>query len=158
MPKIDSLIDDCVFKRIMNAQGAASTGSVSPYSVDSAPVDVSDCEAFVIQVLIGAMAASAVAAFKLQHGNLADGSDLADVEGSALTSMGDTDDNKMWVSEVIRPRPGFKYINPVVTRSGGNVTVDGMVIIKYGKRVRPVTQDATVKAAKQLGSPASGTP
>ena len=108
-------------------------------------------------VLIGAMAASAVAAFKLQHGNLADGSDLADVEGSALPSMGDTDDNKMWVSEVIRRRPGFKYINPVVTKSGGKVTIDGMLIIKYGKRVRPVTQEATVKAAEQLGSPASGT-
>lgn len=155
MPMIDSLYSDAVFKRIMNAQAASSSGSVSPYSIDSAPVDVSDCEAFAIVVMIGAMASSAVAAFKLQHGDDAAGGDLADVEGSALTSMADTDDNKMWVSEVIRPRK--KYINPVVTKSGGNVTIDGMLIIKYGKRVRPVSQDATVKAAEQLGSPASGT-
>lgn len=155
-PSIDSLFTDCVFKRILNAQSPASSGAISPQAVSSAPIDVGEFEALAVLVVIGAIAASGVAAFKMQHGDLANGSDLADIEGSALTPMGQDDDNKMFLSEIIRPRK--RYLNPVVTPSGGNVTVEAMIIIGYGKRgVRPVTQDATVKAAEQLGSPASGT-
>lgn len=156
MPQMSSLLTDCVNKRILNAQ-AAGTGAVSPQSVSSAPVDVSDCEAFEIIVLVGAIVTNGTCAFKLQHGDASDGSDLADVEGSALAGFVAADANKMWVSEVIRPRK--PYINPVLTRATANVTIDGVIIKKYGMRGdRPVTQDATVKASKQLGSPASGTP
>lgn len=155
MSKIRSVVDDCEIARILNAV-AAGTGAVSPQSVNSAPVFVGDCEAFVIIALIGAIVSTGTVAFKLQHGDLADGTDLADVEGSALTQMGDADDNKMFVSEVFNPIKN--YVNPVFTRATANGTVDGVIILKFGKRVRPVAQGATVKAAESLGSPASGTP
>lgn len=152
-PSIDSLLTDCNFERILNAQAAASSGSAAPAS----PVDVGKYEAFAIMVSIGAIVSGGAAAFKLQHGDLSNGSDLADVEGSALTPMNDTDGNKMFITEVIRPLKN--YISPVVTRSGANVTVEGMWLIGYGKRgVKPVTQGSTVKSSKQLGSPLSGTP
>ncbi len=152
-PSIDSLLTDCNFERILNAQAPGSSGTVAP----AAAVDVSKYEAYMIMVSIGAIVSGGAAAFKLQHGDLANGSDLADVEGSALTPMADTDGNKMFLSEVIRPLKN--YVLPVVTRSGANVTVEGMWLIGYGKRgVKPVTQGSTVKSSKQLGSPLSGTP
>jgi hypothetical protein len=152
MNQIDSLFTDCTIKRISNAV-AAGTSAVT---LAGTPVYVGDCDAFQIILLLGAIVAGGTNVFKLQHGDAVGGGDLEDIEGSGVT-IADDQDNKILTSEVILPQK--LYVNPVLTRGVQNTTVDGILIIKYGQRgARPVTQDATVTSAKQLGSPATGTP
>lgn len=148
---IDSIVMDVSIEEIIAPQAAAQTA----VNLNSAPIFVGDCEGFAIMAAIGTIAPTGTVGFKLKQGDLADGSDLQDVAGSALASMGDTDDNKSFLSEVVRSRG--KYVSPNITRGTANSDVRGVWILKYKKRVSPVVQGAKIFAAKQLGSPANGT-
>lgn len=147
-----SLVDDAVFEEIIGPAAAAQT----LVALNSAPAFVGDCEAFAIMAAVGTIAPTGTVDFKLKHGDAADGGDLADVKGSALAQMIDTDDNKSFLSGVIRPiKP---YISPNLTRGTANSDIRGVWLIKYGVRVRPVTQGTKIKDSETLGSPLSGTP
>jgi len=146
-----SLVDDAVFSQIIDPAAAAQT----LVSLNSGPAFVGDCEAFAILAAIGGIAATGTVDFKLKHGDLVGGGDLADAEGSALTQMTATDDNKSFLSGVIRPRKA--YVSPNITRATADSDVRGVWLIKYGMRVTPVTQGLMIKDSESLGSPASGT-
>lgn len=146
--RFDSILADMQIEEIIPPQAAGQTS----VNLDTAPVFVGDCEAFAIMAAIGTIAAGGVVGFKLRQGDLANGGDLADISGSALANMADTDDNKSFITEVIRCRN--KYVSPSIARTVANSDVRGVWIIKYGKRVRPATQGAKVFASVQLGSPA----
>lgn len=146
-----SLIDDCEVSQIVDPVAAGT----SLVSMNSGPAFVGDCERFAILAAVGAIAPTGTVDMKLKHGDASNGGDLADVEGSAMTQMVDTDDNKFFLSGIIRPTKA--YISPNLTRGTANSDIRGVWLLKYGKRIRPVTQGAMCKASKSLGSPASGT-
>ena len=92
---------------------------------------------------------------KVQQGDLADGSDMADLEGSLHTALADADGNKCLVTDVFRPQK--RYVRPVVTRGTANAVIDGVIALQYSARTEPVANDATVKSIKTIISPEEGT-
>jgi hypothetical protein len=76
---------------------------------------------------------------------------MADLAGSAHTALADTDGNKCLVTDVFRPQK--RYVRAVVTRGTANAVIDGVIALQYSSRVKPTTNDTTVKATKLLISP-----
>jgi hypothetical protein len=104
--------------------------------------------------LFGALNSNQVTSVKVEQGNLPDGSDMADLAGSLHTALADADGNKCLVTDVFRPQE--RYVRAVVTRGTANAAIDGVIALQYGARVKPVMNDATVKATKLLVSPDEG--
>jgi len=128
---------------------AAGTGNQT-----GSVIDMSGFEGVQFVALFGALTPGQVTSLKAQQGNLADGSDMADLAGSAHAALADTDGNKCLVTDVFRPQK--RYVRAVVTRGTANAVIDGVIALQYSPRVKPVTNDSTVKATKLLVSPDEG--
>jgi hypothetical protein len=71
---------------------------------NGAVIDMSGFEGVQFVALFGALTPNQVTSLKVQQGNLADGSDMADLAGSAHAALADTDANKCLVTEFFRPQ------------------------------------------------------
>ena len=125
---------------------------------DSLVIDMANYEGVRFIVGFGAIVSGAATSIKVQQA-LAKTSDTAltsgaDLLGSAIT-VADTDDNKLVISDIIRPRE--RYVQVHVLRATQNATVDLIVAELYGARKLPITQDTTVASAETHASPAEGT-
>jgi hypothetical protein len=118
-------------------------------------IDMSGFEGVQFIALFGALTPNQVTSLKVQQGSLADGSDMADLAGSAHTALADTDGNKCLVTDVFRPQK--RYVRAVVTRGTANAVIDGVIALQYSSRFKPTTNDTTIKATKLLISPDEGT-
>jgi hypothetical protein len=117
-------------------------------------IDMNGFEGVQFVALFGALAPNQVTSLKVQQGDLADGSDMTDLAGSAHAALADTDGNKCLVTDVFRPQK--RYVRAVVTRGTANAVIDGAIALQYSSRVQPTTNDTTVKATKLLISPDEG--
>lgn len=137
---------DVYAERAMNAQ-AAGTGDTLNGNIH----DTKDKESIAFIAAFGAIVSGAVTTFKLQQGDAANGSDMADVTGASI-SVADTDDNKLQILELIQPQK--RYVRSVVVRATQNATVDSIIAVLTGSKVRPVTQNSTYVAnTTQVFSP-----
>ena len=135
--------------RVLNGVAAGTTeqtGSV---------IDMQGFEGVQFVALFGALTATQVTSLKVQQGSLADGSDMADLEGSLHTALADVDGNKCLVTDLFRPQK--RYVRCVVRRGTANAVIDGALALLYSPRIEPVTTDTTVKSTKLLVSPNEGT-
>lgn len=122
--------------------------------VDGALVDMQDYEG-VVGVCIANTITDGAAGIKAQGGNLADGSDMADLAGTN-TALQTTDDGHLAILDVYRPT--FRYIRFVAVRGGSTGSVlDGLLTMQYGPRVLPTIQDVTVGNTVLAISPVYGT-
>lgn len=95
--------------------------------------------------LMGAIITAAVTSAKVQHGDLADDSDMADVTGLTVT-IADTDDNLMGTLEYLKPVK--KYSRLVISRATQNATLDGAFAVRRNVPKAPqVATGATIIAA-----------
>lgn len=133
--------------RVMNAVVAGITNQ------NGSVIDMSGFEGIMFTAAFGALTATAVTGIKVQQGALADGSDMADLAGSAL-AIADTGSNQLLATDVYRPQE--RYVRLVVTRGIANAVIDGVTAVQYSPRVSPTTQDTTVAASEQLISPVEG--
>lgn len=117
-------------------------------------IDMAGFEGVQFIALFGALTATQVTSLKVQQGDLADGSDMVDLEGSLHTALADADGNKCLVTDVFRPQK--RYVRPVVIRGTANAVIDGVVALQYSARTEPVVKDATVKSIKTIISPEEG--
>lgn len=146
---MQNLLNDVKKTRVMAAQAAGTT------SVEGEISDMSGFEGIQYDALYGTLSSGAVTGLKVQQGDLPDGSDMDDLEGSAQ-SIAEARDNDVLCTDIYRPTK--RYVRPVVTRSTGNAVIDGVMATQYGARVRPVTHDsATIAGAECLASPPEGT-
>lgn len=91
---------------------------------------------------------------KAQQGDLADGSDAADLEGSKVVAVA----NGQVVALVVH-KPKKRYVRPVIIRAGANTATGDVYAIRYRAHQAPVTNDVlNVLITKALASPAEGTP
>ena len=118
-------------------------------------IDMQGFEGVQFVALFGALTATQVTSLKVQQGSLADGSDMADLEGSLHTALADADGNKCLVTDLYRPQK--RYVRCVVKRGTANAVIDGALALLYSPRIEPVTADATIKSTKLLVSPNEGT-
>lgn len=129
-------------ERCMNAQAAGVT------TLNGSAVANEGARSVTYQVALGAVVDGTASSVKLQQGELADSSDMADVSGATYTIVND-DDNKVVTLELIKPTKAYSRV--VVVRATQNVTVDGAIAILNHERINPVSQPTTTvgKVVKQ---------
>lgn len=93
---------------------------------------------------LGAITATAVTTAKIQHGSVADGSDMADITGASV-SIPDTADGKLVEIEIAEPIKRYHRI--VVTRATANAVINGAQVRLHGTRVTPRDLHSSVYAS-----------
>lgn len=135
--------------RLSNAVAAGVT------TINSSVLDTQGANGARFLTAFGAIVAGAVTSVKIQQGNLADGSDMADLEGTSIT-VADDDDNQVVVHEIHNPRE--RYLRVVVLRATQNSTVDAIVAELIRPRVSPTSDDTATVVGREIHvSPAEGT-
>jgi hypothetical protein len=135
--------------RCLNATAVGTT------TVNSSVIDMSDYDGVVFIGQFGTIT-DGTPALKAQGGAASDGSDAADLAGTACTPAL-TDDNKAVVLDIYRPTQ--RYIRAAIVRGGATgAVIDSVVAIRYAARTKPTTNDATTVAITEAWvSPAPGT-
>jgi len=129
---------------------AAGTSNVASDIIDMAGFD-----AVQFMVGFGAITSGAATSINVQQGAVSTLSDAADLAGTSIT-VADTDDNKVAVTEIIRPAE--RYLRLEILRATQNSAVDFALALLYGARNVPVTHDsATVITPEVHNTPAEGT-
>lgn len=126
--------------------GAAGTSAITGSTIDALGF-----RSILFLVHVGAVVSGAVTSFKLQHGDAANASDMADIEGSSQTIADDGD-------ELIRyadlHRVTKRYARIVVSRGTQNATIGSAIALLYGASESGFTQTAV---GETLASSPSGT-
>ena len=123
-----------------------ATGTTDSNSI---VVDMQNSEGAVFTTIFGTSATDN--GVKAQQGDLANGSDMSDLEGSQLLLDGTQTTAAL---EIHKPRK--RYVRVVALR-GTTTTVEAGSATVYGKRTYEFPQDADT-AAKSVVSPDEGTP
>lgn len=144
-----NMLKDVKTVRDVNATAAGTT------AINGTVIDMAGFDAVRATALMGALTATQVTSLKLQFGNLANGSDMADVtltDGTApqTGNAADADSNKLLIVDVVKPS-GYRYVRAVVNRATANAVVDGVIIDLYQAMSCPVSQDATYVSSSKFG-------
>lgn len=135
-------------QRVLNATAVGTT------NVNTSVVDTAGFGGVRFIVLYGAVT-DGTNSIKAQQGTASDGSDMADLAGTNV-AVAATDDNKLAVVEVIRPRE--RYVRAVVVRGGATgAVIDGAIAELFDPAVEAVTKHADVAAQETHLAPAEGT-
>lgn len=102
----------------------------------------------------GAITAGAATSIKVQQGTATNVSDAADLEDTGIT-VADSDDNKVAIVEVNRPRE--RYVRCVIKRATQNSVVDFLVAELFNPRELPITNDGTTVGNEVHDGSAEGT-
>lgn len=130
--------------------------SVATTDVNSDAVDMQNHEWVLFIVLHGTIT-DGTPDVKIQESNDSDGDpdDWTDVAGS-LIAVADDHDDKLTLCGYARPDK--QYVRCVVDRAGSTGSVvDGIVAMRGGSRVQPVTQGSTVGSSEWVVTPGEGT-
>jgi hypothetical protein len=123
--------------RHLTADGASYVLAAGTTDVNSGAVSVANFRSIAFLVVLGAMAASSSVDLKVQGSD--DGSSWSDLEGTAFTQAGATDDDKMLGVEIEEAQ--YAQYRVAITRGdGGNATVETVLAILHKGRVKAVEQ------------------
>jgi hypothetical protein len=131
------------------ASGAVAAGVTQ---VVGSTIDTQGYQDITIIAHLGAITATGTATLKVAQGEQADGSDKADLAGSAVVAT-DAHSNKAIAIDIHRPTE--RYITPILNRATANVVVVAITVILHGAAHTPVQQSYVV-AHKALNGPAEG--
>lgn len=148
-----SLAEDIKVVR-MKPDGTNYTAAAGTSTVTSDILDTAGYSCVTFLVCFGAIVTGGVPTLKVQQDTDSAGATMADLTGSSQAPA-DTDDNKVFVSEIVNPLE--RYVRTVIARATQNATVDALIAILSGSRKRPVTSDATVGGREIAVSPIEGT-
>lgn len=138
----------------LKVDGTNFGASAGTTDLTSEAIDTQGYESVLVIPIFGAITSGAVTSFKLQQCDTPGGT-YADLAGTSR-SVADTDDGKIALKELYRPRE--RYIKVVIDRGTQNAVVDGVIVLLSRPTVTaPITQGATVIAADVHNSPAEGT-
>jgi hypothetical protein len=150
---MNNLTINCETRRL-KVDGTNWTGSAGTTDLTSEAVDTAGYDIVRFICGFGAIVSGAVTSTKVRQGAASDMSDGADLAGSAQT-VADTDDNKIVITEIVRPRE--RYLDHVVDRGTQNATVDFLIVELINSPKMPVTKHSTVLAQETFVSPVEGT-
>lgn len=137
------------------SRGATTTaGAAGTSAITGATLDMAGFDSVLALIPAGAVVVTGTAVIKWQGGELADNSDMADLEGTGI-SIADTDDDTLYFSE-LTPRPEHRYVRIVITRATANSTFGGIAYIQRGAHKVPVTHGSGVSGELHV-DPAEGT-
>lgn len=151
-----NLFKHCEIQRV-TVDGTNYILAAGTTDVNSGVVDTRGYKGIAWVMAIGVIAASGAVSVKAQQGEASNLSDAADLAGTAQGATADTDDNKLIVIDMYRPKERYQRI--ATTRGdGGNSTIDGLFAILYHPdHANPVSQGATVFGAEFFANVAEGT-
>jgi len=131
--------------------------SAGTSDVNSGSVDTLGYEGVAFVMSVGVIASSGAVSVKVQQSSDDGAVDTyADVTGTAQGATADTDDNKLILIDIYRPKE--RYLRVATTRGdGGNSTIDGLIALLYRPINGAVTQGATVYGLETHNSPDAGT-
>ena len=132
--------------RTLAADVAVAPAAAGTTAVNGNVIDCNGFESVAFVVQFGAITAGAVTAVKVQQGDAADGSDMADVPGATVDVLEASSNKGVFSAEVHRPRK--RYLRVVVARATQNSVVAGgfALLGRAGAQppaVRPNMQNAT---------------
>ena len=133
---------------LTTAAGAAGTADIN-----SDEVDTQNWDGVMFIVKFGPIVSGAVTSIKAQQDTVTGMAGAADLAGTGIT-VADTDDDKLKVLDIFKPRE--RFVRCVVDRATQNATVNSIVGIRYRGRKFPSTHAAEV-AGEKHASPAEGT-
>ena len=138
--------------KVTRVKGPVVAGAANV--TDASIIDMQGYDRVAFLASFGTLSAGAVTGVKVQHGDVSDLSDAADVEGTAL-AIAETADDKDLLIEIIKPLK--RYLRLLITRATGNAVVNGAWAFQHGADKAPVTQDTSISASETTYSPVSGT-
>lgn len=146
------LINFLVFSRLKNAVAAGTTTQTST------GLSCGVGSSFLFGILMGTITATGTPVCSIQV-STDGGSNYSDLEGSGITLVASTDDNKLILLELDLPKVSWTHVRVQVTRPTANAVIDGIFSCHYGaKNLQPRTQGTGVHASsKYLVTPAVGT-
>jgi hypothetical protein len=133
--------------RVLNSTAAGTT------TFTSAIISTADFATTVFEFLVGTATAGQQTVFKVQGGNLANGSDMADLAGTHVGPLPDSISNGVVAIEIYQNI--YAYLQAVVVRSTQNVALDGIIASQHGAK-RPPATDSTLTSHLVI-SPAQST-
>ena len=133
----------------------SAAAAVATTNVVGTTLDMSGFDGVAFFLIAGAITDGNLE-LKAQGGAAANGSDAADLAGTA-TTLTNAQDNDVAFLDLYRPTQ--RYITPVAVRGGSTgAVISGLLAIQYKAGFMPTVQDATIAASKLVVSPALGTP
>ena len=148
---IKSIQENCEVIRILESEAAGNTDTLT-----SDAVNMSGFESALFIFTLGAVTAGGLANCYLQQSSDDASADAyADLEGSAVSSTGNTATKKIITIEIINPQE--RYLKALIDRTIADVVVESINVIKFGAKAMPITQDSTVDATNQVVAPDEGT-
>jgi len=135
--------------RVLNSVVAGITDQ------NSSAVDMAGFDGVLFIALFGALTATQVTQIKAQQDVSSGMGAAADLLGSNVGPLADTDGNKCLVLDIKKPLE--RYVRCVVDRGTANAVIDGVIAIQYGAGAHPTAHAASVAFAEAWGSPAEGT-
>lgn len=120
-----------------------------------AVLDMQGFEGVAMVVKFATIAAGATTSIKAQQGTAADGSDMADLAGTAISVAAD-DDDQVFVIDLVKPTK--RYVRVVVDKDGSNSTAEVALYLQYGAHDKPVVQTVADEVTYECHvSPSEGT-
>ncbi len=116
-----------------------TAGVAAQTEIEGTIVDMLGIYGLLVLIRMGVIAATAVTSIKLEHGDAANLSDAADVEGSSQ-SIADDDDGEIFALDVSRVTK--RYMRVIVTRGTADATVASGEYVQYDPAKGPITQAA----------------
>ena len=128
--------------RVLNAVAAGVSVQTST------AVDMAGFDGVRFIVALGAGAAGSIGQVKAQQCDTVGGSynDITGSGGAVFTPT--TDDNKVYVLDVLRP--ARRFVRCVVLRGTGNTVIDAVIAEQYGGRRLPASDDATTGLGRRF--------
>lgn len=143
-----SILRDCAIDRVMTAQAASTSDTLSSDIVDTAGYD-----GVTFLFTLGDVANTAALTFRLQQNTANSTSGMATLVGAISVTAGASDyDNKVIVMEVYRPQE--RYLRAQIVRATANAAVDSVTAILWKGRNAPITQNSDVVQTDFRASPA----
>ena len=116
-----------------------TAGVAGTSAINGSVIDTANAEGVLFLVRLGAITTGAVTSIKVQHGNVSNLSDAADVAGTRQTIADTADDSIVYVDF---KHPSKRYVRLVVSRATQNAVIASAEAVLYGVRSQPVTQPA----------------
>jgi hypothetical protein len=130
-----------------------TAGAAGTTDIEGTVIDTQGFQGVAFLVRMGAMTTGAVTSIKAQQGAASDGSDAADLAGTAQ-AVAVADAGEVFIVDILRPTE--RYVRLYVDRDTANAVVASAEAILYGPSDAPVTQPTGVNA-EAFVSPAEGT-
>lgn len=113
-------------------------------------IDMLGYNSLMVIVCVGTIASSGVITISVKNSetSAAYGAGTIDRIGAAMLNNADTDDNKLLITEVFKPQR--RYCRVEYQRTGGNVTVLAMLVVRFNAGNEPVAQGASAGGVEFL--------